>query len=96
MWVLLNKSLYNLNHVVSITLPKGGESFYYFTLYFKDGSSEKFVYSEWYKCKKRYEEILKSTNNYHHVTPMKPVLGIDLANNKKEKWGLPTEGVDNE
>ena len=57
MWVLLNGMLYNLNHVVSITLPKGSEDMYYFTMIFKDGSDERFSYFGWNECEKQYRSI---------------------------------------
>ena len=82
MWVLLNDMLYNLNHVVSITLPKGGKDKYYFTFIFKDGSDERFWYEDWDECKKEYDEILKNAGYYYNISLMKPIRGIDLANNK--------------
>ena len=96
MWVLLNGMLYNLNHVVSITLPKGSdlyeENMYYFTMIFKDGSDERLWYEDWDECEKQYRRIFSVTNitdNFGEpLGLMKPIRGIDLANNK--------EGVSNE
>ena len=92
MWVLLNGVLYNLNHVVSITLPEGGEDKYYFTMIFKDGSDERFSYFGWNECEKQYRRIfsvINFTDNFGEpLGLMKPIRGIDLANNK--------EGVSNE
>jgi len=86
MWVLLNGMLYNLYHVASITLPKGGEDKYYFTMIFKDGSDERFSYSDWNKCEKQYRKIFSVINFTDNLGEplglMKPIRGIDLANNK--------------
>tara|TARA_R100000234_G_scaffold6082_1_gene4190 strand:- start:878 stop:1141 length:264 start_codon:yes stop_codon:yes gene_type:complete len=87
MWVFLNEILYNLNHVVSITLPKGSdlyeENMYYFNMIFKDGSDERFWYEDWDECRKEYEEILKNTGHYYKINLMQPIRGKDLANNKE-------------
>jgi len=86
MWVLLNGMLYNLNHVVSITLPKGSEDMYYFSMIFKDGSDEKLWYEDWDECEKQYRRIFSVINFTDNLGAplglMKPIRGIDLANNK--------------
>ena len=77
MWVLLNGMLYNLNHVVSISLPKSSdlyeEDMYYFNMIFKDKSDERFWYEDWDECRKEYEEILKNAGYYYKINLMKPI-----------------------